>query len=66
MNIFIIAYSIWVSLIRRPSFSRVRLRVLRTKGGWVSWPDISSAMPERRMRASTRAVSSAGEKGFVT
>lgn len=32
MNIFMMAYSTWVSLIRWPLFSKVRFRVLRTKG----------------------------------
>ena len=66
MNIFMMAYSIWVSLMRWPSFSSVRFRVLSTKGGWAIWSAVSSATPLRRMRASTRAVSSAGENGLVT
>ena len=61
-------YSTWVSLMRWPFFSRVRFRVFSRKGGWLSSPVAcgGSPPPERRIRASTRAVSSAGEKGLVT
>ena len=48
MNIFMMAYSTWVSFTRWPFFSRVRLRVFRTKG--VCWISPSSIMspPMRR------------------
>lgn len=67
MNSFITLYSTWVSLIRTPFFSKVRLRVFSKNGGWeISPVSAGASPPERRYRASTRAVSSAGEKGFVT
>ena len=68
MNIRMMEYSTWVSLMRWPFFSRVRLRVFSRKGGWLMVPAGGSwlAPPLRRIRASTRAVSSAGEKGLVT
>ena len=68
MNTFMMEYSTWVSLMRWPFFSRVRLRVFSRKGGWLMVPGGSSWVPPllRRIRASTRAVSSTGEKGLVT
>ena len=67
MNTFMMEYSTWVSLIRWLFFSSVRLRVFSRKGSCRISPvwGISSP-PARRNRASTRAVSSAGEKGLVT
>ena len=67
MKTFIMEYSTWVSLIRWPFFSRVRFRVFSRKGGCRISPAWTvSSPPARRNRASTRAVSSAGEKGLVT
>ena len=67
MNMRMMEYSTCVSLMRWPFFSSVRLRVLSRNGGWLISPLLSSdAPPLRRMSASTRAVSSAGENGFVT
>ena len=68
MKYFMMAYSTWVSFTRWPFFSSVRLRTFSRKGGCrISPPGRgSSPPPARRKRASTRAVSSAGEKGFVT
>ena len=68
MNSLTMPYSTWVSFTRWPFFSRVRLRVFSRKGGWLisSAETDSSSPPVRRNRASTRAVSSAGEKGLVT
>ena len=67
MNIRMMEYSTCVSFTGLPFFSSVRLRVFSRKGGWLISPERSSMLPPlRRMRASTRAVSSAGEKGLVT
>ena len=68
MKSFISRYSICVSLRRWPFFSSVRLRVLSRKGPLTIsvLAFSSSSTPRRRTSASTRAVSSAGEKGLVT
>ena len=67
MNTFMMEYSTWVSLIRWPFFSSVRFRVFSRKGSCRISPDCTgSSPPARRNSASTRAVSSAGEKGLVT
>ena len=67
INILMMAYSTWVSLIRWPFFSRVRFRVFSRKGSCRISPVWGvSSPPARRNSASTRAVSSAGEKGLVT
>ena len=67
MNTRMMAYSTCVSFTRWPFFSNVRLRVFSKKGGWLISPLwTTSSPPARRNSASTRAVSSAGEKGLVT
>ena len=67
MNSFKMAYSTWVRRMRLPFFSNVWFRVFMTKGPWVMSSELALVSPPmRRYNASIRAVSSAGEKGFVT
>ena len=67
MKSFIMEYSVCVSFNTRSRVSRVRLRALSRKGPLeISCSSGSSAAPRRRQSASTRAMSSAGENGFVT
>ena len=64
---FMMENSVCVSLTRSPFLSSVRLRGLSRNGPLSSSGSSgSSEAPMRRHSASTRAISSAGEKGLVT